>query len=478
MLLSITTTHAPATDLGYLLHKSPFRVQTFPLSFGEATVFYPVATPERCTAVLALSVDPIGLVRGRQGPAGEGGALAQYVNDRPYVASSFMSVAIGDVFRSALHGRSNDRADLAATALPFEVEISALPSRGGATLLTRLFEPLGYSIEARALPLDEKFPEWGESRYFALTLRGTLRLQEMLSHLYVLIPVLDNEKHYWVGEDEVAKLLKHGGDWLAKHPERELIARRYLKFRRSLAELALEQLAESDEDEAEVVEVEAIAPAPAVQREQRLEEKISLNQRRMETVSTLIKESDATSVVDLGCGEGRLLRELMAIKQLDRIVGLDVSMRSLEIAKERLKYERLPPKQQARLTLMHGALTYRDSRLSGFDAATVVEVIEHLDPPRLSSFERVLFQAAAPRLVIVTTPNVEYNARFESLPAGQFRHADHRFEWTRAEFESWARRQAERFGYTVTFLPIGDVDPELGAPTQLARFERAQAEAA
>jgi len=191
-------------------------------------------------------------------------------------------------------------------------------------------------------------------------------------------------------------------------------------------------------------------------------------------VSALIRDSDASSVVDLGCGEGRLLRELLGIKRLERIVGLDVSMRSLEIAKERLKIERMPPRQQARLQLLHGALTYRDSRLSGFDVATVIEVIEHLDPPRLASFERVLFEAAAPQRVIVTTPNIEYNVRFENLAAGLFRHPDHRFEWTRAEFQSWAARQAQRFGYSVEFSAIGDVDPEVGPPTQLALFERTE----
>ena len=479
MLLSITTTHSPASDLGYLLHKAPQHVQRFSLSFGEATVFYPVVEADRCTAVLALAVDPIGLVRGRKGPSGDGGALEQYVNDRPYVASSFLSVAIGEVYSSALQGRSKERAELAATALAFEIVIPALPSRGGTELLRELFEPLGYAVDAQSIVLDPQFPDWGASRYFSVCLRANLRLQEVLSHLYVLMPVLDNEKHYWIGQDEVDKLLRHGGDWLSRHPARELITRRYLKHRRSLAEQALAALAESDEDadadaDADPIEA-ATAPATAsVGREQNLEACISLNQRRLDMVSALIRDSDASSVVDLGCGEGRLLRELLGIKRLERIVGLDVSMRSLEIAKERLKIERMPPRQQARLQLLHGALTYRDSRLSGFDVATVIEVIEHLDPPRLASFERVLFEAAAPQRVIVTTPNIEYNVRFENLAAGLFRHPDHRFEWTRAEFQSWAARQAQRFGYSVEFSAIGDVDPEVGPPTQLALFERTE----
>jgi len=484
MLLSITTSHQPATDLGFLLHKNPFRQQREELSFGTADVFYPEAGAARCTAVLSVNVDAIGIVRGRGGPSGEGGALEQYVNDRPYAASSFLSVAIGAVFRSALGGRCKERPELAAAAIPLEARLPVLPARGGDELLRRLFEPLGYRVEARRLPLDEKFPEWGESRYHDVTLAGTVRLQALLSHLYVLVPVLDDDKHYWVGDDEVAKLVRHGGDWLAAHPEKELIARRYLRHRRSLALDALAQLEEAPEDDLaddaatagdEVVEV---AASVKQRREDALESRISLNQQRMERIAAEIDEAGATTVMDLGCGEGRLLRALLGIRRLERVIGVDVSMRSLEIAQRRLKVDRMPPRQRERLALLHGSLTYRDSRLDGIEAATVVEVIEHLDPARLAAFERVLFAVTAPPLVLVTTPNVEFNVRFETLPAGQFRHPDHRFEWTRAEFEGWARGIAERHGYTVAFSGIGEADPALGSPTQMARFERVGAEVA
>src|SRR5262244_3970352 len=148
MLLTITTTHQPATDLGFLLHKNPSKVHSFEMSFGKAHLFYPEATPERCTAALLLDVDPVGLVRNRRGPAGAGGTLDQYVNDRPYVASSFLSVAISRVFGSALGGRSKDRSELAQTAIPLTAKISALPCRGGEGFLRRLFEPLGYQVTA------------------------------------------------------------------------------------------------------------------------------------------------------------------------------------------------------------------------------------------------------------------------------------------------------------------------------------------
>jgi 3' terminal RNA ribose 2'-O-methyltransferase Hen1 len=185
-----------------------------------------------------------------------------------------------------------------------------------------------------------------------------------------------------------------------------------------------------------------------------------------------LQASGARSVLDLGCGEGKLLRELIDDQQFERVVGMDVSIRSLEIAKKRLKFDRLPQRQLDRVALVHGSLIYRDKRLSGFDAAAVVEVIEHLDPPRLVALERVLFEFARPKTVVITTPNREYNPLWPSLPAGKFRHPDHRFEWTRPEFDLWARRIADEHGYSVKIVPVGPVDESAGSPTQMGVFER------
>lgn len=467
MLLTITTTHQPATDLGYLLHKNPTRTQRFDLSFGRAYVAYPEAAPDRCTAALVLDIDPVGLVRGRGRQGSEGGLLTQYVNDRPYVASSFLSVAIADVFGSAMSGRSKERPELAASAIPFEAHVAVVPCRGGDEMLRRLFEPLGYVVAAQQATLGAAVDDRGGSRYYAVTLTGVKRLAELLTHLYVLIPVLDDEKHYWVGDDEVEKLLRHGEGWLATHPERELIARRYLKHRHSLVRDAIARLV-TEEEPAEADNGSATRDA----EENALERPLSLHDQRLDLVRDVIRDVGAASVLDLGCGEGRLLRRLVPERQFTRIVGMDVSYRALETATERLKLDRLPAVQRARVTLLHGSLTYRDARLAGFDAAAVVEVIEHLDPPRLAVFERVLFECSCPKWVVLTTPNAEYNVRWPSLPAGRFRHRDHRFEWTRAEFEGWAAMVCDRFGYTVRFAPVGPVDPEVGAPTQMAIFAR------
>jgi 3' terminal RNA ribose 2'-O-methyltransferase Hen1 len=465
MLLTITTTHEPANALGYLLHKHPERFQSFDLSFGKAHVYYPEVSVERCTACLLLDVDAVGMVRGKN--ADQNFLLAQYVNDRPYTASSFMSVAIAQVFGSALQGRCKDRPELVETPIPLSARLDVLPVRGGERFLRGVFEPLGYEVDTVRFPLDERFPEWGDSSYFSVTVRKTTKLADLLTHLYVLIPVFDNRKHYWVGEDEMEKLLAKSEGWLAQHPEKEEITRRYLKFQPSLYRMALARLVQ-EEEPAEAEE----GGQPKEKAEEVLEKPLSLNEQRLGSVVASLRASGAKRVLDLGCGAGSLLRELMKDKQFDEIVGMDVSIRTLEAAQRRLKVDRLPTAQANRLKIIHGSLMYRDKRLEGFDAAAVVEVVEHLDPPRLSAFERVLFEFARPGTVVLTTPNREYNVTWETLPAGQFRHPDHRFEWTRQEFQSWASGIAERFGYEVRFLTVGPEHPDLGSPTQMGVFQR------
>ena len=464
MLLTITTTHHPATDLGFLLMKHPDNVHEAALPFGRATIFYPEAGEERCTAALTVEVDPVQLVRSK----GKGNAVEdQYVSDRPYAASSMLSVALGRTLGSAMNGRSKLRQELADRPLALEARLVPLPARGGGRdLISRLFEPLGYCVETLDAALDPSHPEWGASPYVTLTLRGEVRLAALLTHLFVLIPVLDNSKHYYIGEDEVQKLLAKGEGWLERHPERELIVNRYLKGFRSLVRTAMDGL-----DEQVVPE----APEDVVERdaaEEAIEKPIRLNDERMTRVVDTLKGLGAATVLDLGCGEGRLLRILLKERAFTRIVGVDVAPRVLGVAADRLRLESMPDLQRKRIELLQGSLVYRDDRLVGFDAATAIEVIEHMESERLPAFEQALFGHARPGAVVITTPNREYNALFPRLAEGGFRHPDHRFEFTRSEFEHWARSVAGAHGYDVRFEGIGTNDPERGAPTQMAVFAR------
>ncbi len=464
MLLTVSTTHRPATDLGYLLHKHPDRVQEFQQSFGTATVLYPEASEERCTVALVLDVDPVRLARSR-GRNAPDFSLAQYVNDRSYAASSLLGVAMADVFSTARSGRCDSRQELAASAIPLEVVIPVLPCRGGPDIAHRLFEPLGWTVAAEPIPLDDAFPEWGDSRYVRLELSGTVRLADALNQLHVLLPVLDESKHYWQGPDEVDKLMRSGEAWLANHPDANLITRRYLGRRTGLTRVALARLAELG-DEVE----DAIEPAEDEEVMQPAEKRVPLNAQRHEAVHQVLLELGARSVIDLGCGPGQFLDRLVKTPAFTRVAGSDVSTRSLQHAARRLHVDRMSERQAERVELFQGALTYEDERYAGFDAAVLMEVVEHVDPSRLDALERVVFGAARPAAVIVTTPNGEYNVLYEGLVG--MRHPDHRFEWTRTEFAEWSDRVAADFGYRVERRGIGDLDEALGTPTQLAILTR------
>ncbi|MEU6443756.1 3' terminal RNA ribose 2'-O-methyltransferase Hen1 [Streptomyces sp. NPDC047046] len=507
--MTLTTTgtpEAPASDLGFLLHKHPGRAQRFDTAHGTAYVFYPEAGVERCSVALLLEIDPVALVRRGKGK-GRGKApdasLAQYVNDRPYAASSLFTVALGTVFKTALHGECKARPELAGRALPLRIELPAVPANGDPGLVERLFAPLGWTVTAEPVPLDPAFPEWGDSRYVRLVLEGEQVLAEALRHLYVLLPVLDGTKHYWASADEVDKLLRAGEGWLPAHPEQAYITRRYLSYRYSLTRDAMERLellrlAESDDTEAANIDnavedgtegaeggdgtegaeggdgtegaaeaggTEGEAPGPS--------RPVTLASRRRAAILEALRAANATRVLDLGCGEGTLVKELLKDPRFTHVLGMDVSQRALQIAARRLRLDRLPERQAARLTLVQGSLAYTDPRLTGYDGAVLSEVIEHVDPPRLATLAYTVFGAARPATVVVTTPNAEYNVRWETLPAGHVRHHDHRFEWDRAQFRRWAEEVAAAYGYTVAYGPVGDEDPEVGPPTQLARFTRA-----
>ncbi|MFF0090230.1 3' terminal RNA ribose 2'-O-methyltransferase Hen1 [Streptomyces canus] len=477
MFLTISTTgtpERPATDLGYLLHKHPEKAQAFSTSYGRAHVLYPEADDQRCTAALLLEVDAVALVRRGKGK-GRGGApdaaLAQYVNDRPYAASSLLAVALSAVFSSAMRGVCSAKPELPSQTRPLRIEVPAVAARGGPELVRRLFEPLGWTVTAEPVALDTEFPEWGDSRYVRLELESTrLTVAEALRHLYVLLPVLDDAKHYWVAPDEVDKLLRAGEGWLPAHPEQKLITSRYLSRRWSLTREAMERLelvrlAEADDSEVEDID-------NAVEAETETEEKPTpLAVQRREAILEALRAAGAARVLDLGCGQGQLVQALLKDPKFTEIVGVDVSVRALTIASRRLKLDRMGERMASRVQLVQGSLAYTDKRLKGYDAAVLSEVIEHLDLPRLPALEYAVFGAARPRTVLVTTPNVEYNVRWESLPAGHVRHGDHRFEWTRQEFRAWASAVAERHGYDVEFVPVGPDDPEVGPPTQMAVFE-------
>jgi 3' terminal RNA ribose 2'-O-methyltransferase Hen1 len=250
-LLITLTCHAPtAPDIGYLFGKNPASLFMREFSGGRVLVFYPEVTDDHLTIALLTEIDPVALVRTASGAHG----LDQYVNDRPYVASSLTSVALNVAFGSALGGKSRGRPARVNDVMRWEVSLPVVACDAGEDLITRIFAPLGYEVTVERLALDPAFPAWGMSNLYALRLSGAQTVQGVLSQLYVLLPVLDNAKHYYIEASETEKLLRYGGAWLAAHPERDLITRRYLRYRRPLVTSALARLAnlaleESDTDE-------------------------------------------------------------------------------------------------------------------------------------------------------------------------------------------------------------------------------------
>ncbi|UII19268.1 3' terminal RNA ribose 2'-O-methyltransferase Hen1 [Fulvivirga ligni] len=452
MLLKISTNRANAREVSFLFHKHPDRLQSVELPFGKAHIFYPKADQDECAICLVLDINPVSLTRNNQSNNADF-ALSHYVNDRPYVASSYMSVAISKAFSTAMNGTCKDHPELVNEQIPFDIKIAVMfAPKGGEILIRRLFEPLNYEVEVQRHTLDEAFPEWGESRYFSVNLKGTQRLMDVLTHLYVLIPSLDTHKHYWVSNAEVEKLLRKGENWLAGHPEKDQITKRYLKGIANLTRSAFDQLNEAIESNDDVSE----ETQDTVQQ--------SLHQQRLQMAFDELKRSGATTVIDLGCGEGKLLKLFLKDPQFTKITGMDVSHKSLQKVVERLHLNEISPVQKERISLFQGALTYRDERLNNYEAAALIEVIEHLDPDRIKSMERVVFEYAKPNTVVLTTPNSDYNELYESLHAGQFRHTDHRFEWSREEFKQWVNSVCENYAYEADIKSVGDEVEAVGAP--------------
>ncbi|HET7464609.1 MAG TPA: methyltransferase domain-containing protein, partial [Longimicrobium sp.] len=262
----------------------------------------------------------------------------------------------------------------------------------------------------------------GPSAFCSLTLAGCLCPGEVLSHLCVLLSIFDGAPGA-MSDAAAAELWSEGEAWLETHPERELLER---FFRRHGAGS-------------------------------------SRHGERHDAVLRALKECAPRRVLDLGCGQGTLFDRLVDDPELDEVVGVEVALDELARAEARL-----PAGGRGRL--LHGSLAYRDTRLAGFDAAALVEVIEHLEPRQLAALEGAVWETARPATVVVTTPNAEYNALFD--PPTRRRHPDHRFEWTRAEFREWAEGVAARHGYAARYGPVGPEDARLGPLTQMAVFER------
>jgi 3' terminal RNA ribose 2'-O-methyltransferase Hen1 len=463
VFLSIATTRPGAKDLGFLLYKHPdriFRSDASRNSKMSAIGVWPEATVDRAEFCLIVEVDPVERVRG----LAWNGGIAQYVEPRPFLAASYMSQAISLCLRSAMNGvvssKNPDEAArleiLAEEKWPLEIRVAPLRTSPG--LINRMFEPLGWDVTVESTPLDVPGARW-ESDLHTVTIKGYATVQDALTQLYVLLPALDPQRHYFYDEAEVDKLMEKSRNWLAGHPARHLIVNRYLSKSRELREAATQQL---DED-APIDEVEGGV----------FEELVPAHEKRHQKIVDLVRDSGFRKIVDLGCGEGKLLERLLAIPGDIAIVGVEPALRDLDKAKRAVS--RNPAKQMdPRVKLRHGSILYADETLKGFDVAILSEVIEHIEPERLEHAERCIFGFMQPQKVVVTTPNADFNIAFHIEP-GKFRHSDHRFEWSVAEARAWCDRIASTYGYTYEFDGAGGYEEPFGHLSHFIVFEKASA---
>jgi len=395
MLLEISTTHNPATDLGFLLHKHPDKVQEIDLAIGKAHIFYPEANQNRCTICLLLDINPIEVIKSKKNIRNF--LQENYVNDRTYTSNSFMSTAIVKAFGSAINGTCHTRPELPETKMPFEVKLHAINVENESQL-KELFEPLGYEINYQKYDVDSQFVEWGKSKTITLSLKKTTTLQELLSQLYVFILVLDNERHYWIGNQEIDLLKRRGAGWLDSHPQKEWIIKRFLKYIPELTYSAKLNILKDEEN---------------IKENQKKEKELNLHQKRLLKAFQLLKNSHSESVLDVGCGEGKLLKLLLKDSQFKKISGTDVAFSELQRANEKLYLDTASPYIKEKISLFQSSVTYQDERFLGYDAIALVEVIEHINEERLEVFEKNIFGYARPKTVVLSTPNSEYNVLFE-----------------------------------------------------------------
>ena len=454
VLLLLTTTRRPATDLGRLLALESGEVHEFAVPGGIATLHLPEVSAHRCTAAVFLEWHHRGSDLGDD-QAGAGGRAPVPA----HVTSDMLADAVSLVFRNALAGASGHRyPHLLRAALPLEIVIPQFPCQAGVHLAERLFGPLGWRVLVDPVLLDARHPEWGDTGHSALTLRGTISLADAVTHLSVLLPVLVNgNKGRLAPEGRIGRLLRPYCDWLTRHPERQLIMGSYQKRRGA-------SLVRTTDASPKAVEM-AHAVRPTVVRE-------GLAVERLEAVLAALARTSAERVIDLGCGTGVLLARIAQDSRYTEVVGVDDAAQALELARRRLQLELLPERQRSRIKLLQLSILRRDNRLIGFDAAILMEVIEHFDPFRLPALVINIFGHARPGTVIVTTPNLEHTLRYPGPTRSGLRHDDHRFEWSRQEFAAWVADASQRYGYVGRIQGVGTCDPQVGHPTQLAVFTR------
>lgn len=502
MQLAIKATGEGAKMLSFLLSKNPQNLYDRSEKGYRVRLTYTVFTDTEVEAVLIVTPDPVELVKNSPDVYD----ITQYINDREFVTSSLFCSYARSALGTALNGRPKEEySEWVNHAFNLTISFGPVASDLPDAVINDLFEYLGYEVTIERGQADYRFQLKERSSARFISISGLSTVQAALKQLFVLIPVLDNYKHYYLSEQEIDKLQRYGEGWLDRHPLRELIIKRSLRFQDLIDQAALiygdkrweqpaegynvwkpavgrEEIAKTAEIKG-IEELEELEELDGIDEAERLDGEsaresapfVSLNEQRYQAIVKIVENIPAKqTLVDFGAGEGKLSVRLGFIPGVKEILAVEPTERAQLRAIER--FDKAARREAfVKPIPVWGSLFYYDERLRCKDVMILCEVIEHIDEYRLPGTMECLFKEYQPKTLIVTTPNAEYNA-FYQMPE-KMRHKDHRFEWTRQEFSEWCNGWANLYPYEVQIEGIGDQTEEYGQPTQTAIFTRQVGEA-
>jgi 3' terminal RNA ribose 2'-O-methyltransferase Hen1 len=445
MQLTIQASGDNVQAISYLLAKNPNNLYERNHKGHLVRLFYSKFTETELEVTIFVTPDPIEMVKNNSNSYD----ITHYINDREFAVSSIFCSFIRSALGTALNGQpKEEHLKWVNHPFSFNFEFGPVVSSLSDEKLMNLFEPIGYEVTINRPEIEYSFPIKTKSSARYLSIKGMKTLQEGLRHLFVLIPVIDNYKHYFIDEKEIEKLERYGEGWLEQHPLRDLIYRQALRFKEiySLVE-------NSSKDEKKVEPVK----------------KVRLNELRYEKIVNAVSQMKPRSVVDFGSGEGKLSVQLGFVEGITEILAVEPSESASLKALER--FNKVKNKEKFVIPeLLWGSLFYYDERLKDKDVIILCEVIEHIDETRLPKAMDTLLHDYQPGALIITTPNREYNELYDMEE--HLRHNDHRFEWTRAEFRQWCTERNYSNDYELLFDGIGEEHPSHGFPTQMCIFKR------
>ncbi|PYF06198.1 3' terminal RNA ribose 2'-O-methyltransferase Hen1 [Ureibacillus chungkukjangi] len=445
MQLTIRGTGQDIQVISYLLAKNPNNLYERRVSGHLVRMFFSQFSEEEVEVTFFVTPDPIELSRNNSKVYD----ITSYINDREFVVSSIFCTFLRTALGTALNGKPVEEYEPWVNH-PFPLEFSFGPVASQLTDqdIQSLFQPLGYAVEITYGEADYNMDFKSKSSARFITLKGSTTLQMGLRQLFVLIPVLDNYKHYYIDEQEVEKIVRYGEGWLDKHPKREFILRQALRFKEVYGQFENQHTKKENES------------SP----------KLRLNDLRYDKIVGKVNQlKRKETVVDLGSGEGKLSEKLGFIDGVKEILAVEPSESATLKALKRFE-KAAQDKNFVKPRQIFGSLFYYDERLKGKDVLILCEVIEHIDEYRLPKIIQTILQDYRPRTLIITTPNQEYNEVYGM--GGDYRHPDHRFEWTREEFQTWCKTQNENHEYNIAFDGIGEEHELHGYPTQMCLFTR------